>query len=206
MNERREIVFPPGTGTFFEEMSGKIQLSPKIFSLLADMWSSSGDQRENLFAFLQNIPGLLDLALTAREKALSWRDFRVGCAALARDPPEDSDLPELGKFPGANLKMSEYAFKVCAELFAIQAARLAGYREVLGLVIVGDPQEDHASRLLTPTLEPCEDCRTALPNFPEVGMDMFVATFYPKAQIWEIQYLQEMIAKHEFARAKRQET
>lgn len=198
MRERRRIVYPPGSGTFIEGIGGTAYLSPRVFSLLTETRPPSDEHRALLQVFLEHLPRLRGMALLAREKAVSWRDFRVGNAVLAASPPEGSGLPELGEYSGANMKASEHSRTVCAEAQGVGAARSAGYTHIVGIVVAGVPQEDSQSGLVTPTLEPCGECRALFSNLPEIGMNTLIATFHAETSVWELQYFQELLAKHEY--------
>lgn len=89
----------------------------------------------------------------ARVNGRSYRNFNVGCVALAYNGKH------FDTFGAANLKRRKEGMKVCAETQAIRAAKFAGYNHIVAIVVIGEPQEDHGSGQKPLTLHPCADCR-----------------------------------------------
>jgi len=108
-----------------------------------------------------------------------YRGFKVGCAVLAfRD---DVSIME-GRwqfFSGMNAKISPTSRPVCAESVAIGSAYAAGYHEIIGMVVVDQPQQDEYSGLYPPTLHPCHDCRTLMRSHPVVSLRTRILTAHP---------------------------
>lgn len=128
-------------------------------------------------------------AYAARERAISYRGFKVGCAVYAWRPyreakeawqvsedPADYMGVRWTTFTGANMKTAEDIRPVCAEQVAVSAARMAGYTRIIGIVVVGEPQTDHDSGLSHRTLHPCGVCRRTLAALPEVHGDTPILT------------------------------
>ena len=115
------------------------------------------EQREKLSGFWQIIEYLIQRAREARAMADSWRAFDVGCSLLAfkAHPVRVGDRYRI--FNGTNVKPEEDdGVDMHAEGIALEAARMAQYDEVIGMVIVGEP-EPHEDA--SPTLRPCKKCR-----------------------------------------------
>ena len=91
---------------------------------------------------------LLEQAYAAKELAYApYSRFRVGCALLAAD----------GRvFLGANVENAAYSPTICAERVALPAAVVAGAREFLAMVVVGDGPGP---------CPPCGVCRQVLYEF-----------------------------------------
>lgn len=143
-------------------------------------------------------------AAAAAAQALSYRNFRVGCAVYAWKPwREGDDLANyLGArwrvFTGANLKPDPDTQKFCAERSAINASRSAGYTKIIGFAVVGKPQPDDESGLTHSTLHPCGVCRRTLGALPEVSGETRVLTGSPQDQdilVHEFSF-EELLALH----------
>lgn len=108
-----------------------------------------------------------------------YRGFRVGCAVLAfRDDLSIMD----GRwriFSGMNAKVSQVARATCAEPIAIGNAYARGYRQIIGIVVVGQPQQDEHSGLTPLTLHPCHHCRQIMRGHPLIGGFTRVLTAHP---------------------------
>ncbi|OGI27686.1 MAG: hypothetical protein A2359_03200 [Candidatus Moranbacteria bacterium RIFOXYB1_FULL_43_19] len=85
---------------------------------------------------------------------------------------------------------------MCAEAVAAQAARHAGYELIVGIVIAGEPQEDHKSGLITLTLEPCGNCRTFLSAMLEMREDTEIITVHLENDIHEVHTFGQILTKH----------
>ncbi|MBP9711107.1 MAG: hypothetical protein KBD50_02520 [Candidatus Pacebacteria bacterium] len=105
--------------------------------------------------------GLINRALAAAKRAQSYREFRVGTAVLAYRPhPKPAERFRV--FLGANVKADEFARPICAEPPPVLAAYHAGFRRIVGMVVVGNRNLDHASNLNPDTLHSCGECRRVL--------------------------------------------
>ncbi|MFA5954544.1 MAG: hypothetical protein WC817_03360 [Patescibacteria group bacterium] len=132
---------------------------------------------------------LVQKAYDASKLAISYRDFRVGCAVLAWRPRRQSAEPwqidedpadylcnRWATFTGANLKPEKSGPKICAEQIAVNSARMAHYTRIIGIVVVGEPQSDDDSGLTHDTLHPCVICRRLLAALPEMRSDTRILT------------------------------
>ena len=114
----------------------------------------------------------------SRARGRSYRDFRVGCGVFAYR----ADLP-LGEgrfraFYGMNSKAEKDGRNICAEPVALDAANALGYTDAVGIVVIGQTQEDERGR--TPrTLRPCAHCRAFMRHSPLVKPDTLVVTALP---------------------------
>ncbi|MDD5489343.1 MAG: hypothetical protein PHP25_01525 [Candidatus Moranbacteria bacterium] len=154
-------------------------------------------QNLHLPAFWQIVPYLVDEARRMAETcAMSYRKFCVGCALFAfnSQPYYINDFYKI--FMGSNMKPLADGPNMCAEAVAAQAARHAGYELIVGVVIAGQPQEDHKSGLLHPTLLPCGNCRTFLSAMPEVRLDTEFLTLHLDGDIHQIHTFAEILAKN----------
>lgn len=115
----------------------------------------------------------------ASRHSQSYRPFPVGCAVWAYKqgcgPAERWRV-----FRGANIKATKGNPKICAEMSAIMGATQAGYGRIVGIAVVGEPQADQGSGILSKTLPPCEACREAFRVLPSVGPDTFVILGKPQ--------------------------
>lgn len=146
---------------------------------------------------------LVDRAREAANKhAASWRDFRVGCAAFAWDPKRHAlaDFGERWKvITAANMKPVEGEQNICCERLAIGTARNAEYERIIGLVVVGEPQPDHRSGLITPTLHPCYHCRTFMLAMPETNREplTIITAHLEDDGVHELYSLTELVKIHQ---------
>ena len=131
---------------------------------------------------VQNIGRLLLAAERARTEADSWRDFRVGAAAMVCyfNPAEHTWRYELVQ--GANSKPTESGeINVHAEHTIMTKARefaLPGeVYTVPFVVLIGDMQADQQTGIHSPTLHPCGVCRQAFkePDTPIGPTTMFLS-------------------------------
>ncbi|MDP2641419.1 MAG: hypothetical protein Q8P39_02675 [Candidatus Yanofskybacteria bacterium] len=142
--------------------------------------------------FFEILPSLLAEAQEARKAAVSYRNFRVGCAALAFHTQKG--IWEV--FRGANFKEAVNARPICAEPVAIQAARAKGFDLIVGLVIVGEPQLDEDSGALLSTLTPCAECRRKLLELPAVRMQTIIVTVTPNLKTQEVRTFHGVLEAH----------
>jgi cytidine deaminase len=129
-------------------------------------------------------------------RADNYREFRVGAAVLA------CNGTDYRIFGGANMMFGKGHQKACAEQQAIKAAYLAGYTEILVICVVGRPQPDDKSGLVSPTLHPCEDCRKLFKSLYRMSDDVLICTFtFEKDGPSELHTLHGLIKKHNKHRA-----
>lgn len=152
------------------------------------------EHRERFFASVEYM--ILRARIVASSVALSYRNFVVGCAAFAYN----KDAYYLGHrwkiFFGSNIKLDEGSPKICAEPIVIQSARAARYQRIIGLVVVGEPQEDDSG--VTPvTLHPCAVCRKFFLSVPEVtGETIIVTAHLEKDDSIEVLTVNELLRIH----------
>ena len=119
------------------------------------------------------------MVLMARQalmtEAVSYRNFHVGASLLAVD--------EIGKrmgiYSAGNKKYNPKVEKYCAENSVIQQAQDDAMTRAIGLVVVGTSDGDRIKGVTgraTPTLHPCDVCRTVFIDSPIVKSDMLVVT------------------------------
>jgi len=102
-----------------------------------------------------------------RKEAISYRNFKVGCGVAATKNGRQY------AFFAANRKPLKEWGKICAEGLAIDAALEAGCDSINGLVVIGAPQIDHGSGMLSSVLHPCEKCRPMFLKLPQISPDTF---------------------------------
>lgn len=155
-------------------------------------------QQLHLPYFWSSIECYIERAIhAAYTRASSYRNFAVGCLAYAfRSRPQYLLRSPYKSFLGSNMKPVSDGPNVCAEMAAIQAARHEGYDLIVGLVITGEPQEDHQSRLVTPTLHPCGKCRTIMASLPEMRPDTLIVTAHLESDDYEAHYFDEILKLH----------
>ncbi|MBI4262504.1 hypothetical protein HY624_03190 [Candidatus Uhrbacteria bacterium] len=112
-----------------------------------------------------------DLKVTAsriRDEAVSYREFKVGCALLA-EAPEGKTVDYTIHF-GYNFKPVKGSEKLCAERNAFESAIGDQSPHIIAIVTVsqetstGDPNQSHS------VLHPCDMCRTMLMDYRERGV------------------------------------
>jgi cytidine deaminase len=121
-------------------------------------------------AFRAALPELIAAAQLARDTAVSYRGFLVGCSVFAWHTGErqyksysaGNHRPEKGDSPPRGVA------KRCAERNAIDQALADGAQMIIGLVTVstethtGDESHGHS------VLHPCEDCRELIATTPQI--------------------------------------
>jgi len=144
-----------------------------------------------------NWPHLIERAQEARRKAISYRNFRVGCAVWAFKTDAVQVTGRWSVFTGSNLKVAEGARPICAEQLALGAAKSAGYDRIIAMVVVGEPQEDAESGIQSRTLHPCGECRRVFQEVPEVSPDTLLLALTPDEQTQECFSIGALIALHQ---------
>lgn len=141
---------------------------------------------------------LVDRArIVALQSSFSYRVFPVGCALLAFNP----DAYYYGEvhrvFTGANMKIGKNNPKICAEQVAINSARAAGYKLIIGMAIAANVQPDDKSGLVTKTLHPCGDCRESFQRLPEIHPDMRIMSVHLEDDgVYEEYSVEELLKMH----------
>src|SRR5689334_2420367 len=101
----------------------------------------------------------LQIAESQLSRAVNYRGCKVGAAALMHDGRDYAFFGGANWMPGHDLLAKVDWMKVCAEADAVIRGVLRGYRRLIGVAVVGQPQEDSASGMRPPTLHPCIICR-----------------------------------------------
>ena len=150
--------------------------------------------------FLELLQVLKEKASGARTHAISYRNFRVGCAVLAVNPNTRKEKRRWRIFTGYNIKVAQDARPICAEQIAVHSAREAGHTKIIGIVVVGVPQAPEEDPRITDreqqSLGPCKECRRSLKETPGIETDTYIATFNPEDTEWEIYLFHELLALH----------
>lgn len=124
-------------------------------------------------------------------RAENYRTFNVGTGALAYNS-KDFKI-----FGGANIMNGKGHPKVCAEQQAIKNAFLNDYNEILIVCVVGKPQKDDQSGILSPTLHPCWECRKLMKNMYKLLDDTLIVTStFERNGPTELFTLQDIIEYH----------
>lgn len=140
----------------------------------------------------QAVYALIERAKAARQKARSWRDFKVGCSVLAYNREYALwDHPKYGErykaFDGWNIKLSQDAeWMVCAEEMAITAAISAGYSMIILVVVCGEFQADDKTGVSGTTLRPCTKCRKIMRAVPIIHNRTRIVTIRPDESEHEV--------------------
>ena len=146
----------------------------------------------------QNAGNLLFALIRAREAqelAVSYRDFKVGAAALGFiGNPSYRQL-----MTGVNMKPDEdTAMNVHAEQVSLQKARDRGFDIVSMLVVVGNTQSDKQSGVEMPTLHPCGLCRGVMSSDPLIDNEAtLIVSALPDFSKIEMYNLEALHAFHE---------
>jgi cytidine deaminase len=152
--------------------------------------------QEHLDGFNQMLEFMVDQARAAAEKAESYRGFKVGCAVYACTGGKTRMHSRTRVFTGANSKPSPHAVKCCAERRAILAAQDMGYKEIVGMVIAGEPQADADSKIISPTLHPCLACRNFFTGTSGITANTQLLTIRLFEVAWERMTVGELIRLH----------
>ncbi len=139
----------------------------------------------------------LQALLAFRKDTNSYRGFRVGCAVYAHNGENRRADSHARVFMAGNEKQTPETIKLCAERKAILKARSARYPHIVGMVIVGEPQGDKDSLLVTPTLHSCLSCRNFFQSTSGITADTQIVTIEPKSGEHERMTVGEMIRLHQ---------
>ena len=136
------------------------------------------DRDEREWRFLNAAYALYWQTERARLRGRSYRNFCVGCGVYAYRPDLPLDDGRFRAFYGMNSKSAQDARNICAEPVAIDSATALGYTEAIGIIVIGNTQEDEHGNT-PPTLRPCMHCRRFLRNSPIVKPETLVVTALP---------------------------
>lgn len=78
----------------------------------------------------------------------------------------------------------------------IQETQDEGFRNIVGLVIVGLPQGDADSKLITQTLHPCLACRKFLRSRPGITPHTIIVTVDLYADMCQIMTVDQLLRYH----------
>ena len=145
---------------------------------------------------------LVEAAKRVRKTSNSYRNFQVGCAIWAFKTLAYNAGGRWAVFTGSNIKLTEDSRPVCAEQFAIGAAKSGGYDKIIAMVVVGEPQPDAESKLQSKTLHPCSECRKIFQATPEMTPETLILTITPDEQSYEQFLMAGLIALHQNAQQR----
>ena len=173
----------------FDTEAVRLSLDPRRVISKKEQWSRFWDS--HIWEYL-----IVEAKRVGEEHAASWRDFKVGCAVYAWDSKRHHKGDFAGRwkiFRGCNMKPVQGGHNVCAEQVAIGAARSEGYEWILGMALVGIPQEDGCTGIKGKTLHPCGDCRSFFASLPEITPDTVIITATPDEAEVETQTVKELL-------------
>ncbi len=139
---------------------------------------------------------LTQRAAESAGRAVSWRNFKVGAAALAVDLVD----MRMGTLTGMNIKPAEDSpVNIHAEQVVLAKARSLRMTRVICLSVWGEPQADSSSGILSSTLHPCGLCRHMLcsPDIPEVTEQTLIMSGNGNFSNCEIYTPPELVEYHE---------
>lgn len=142
-----------------------------------------------------NILFALNKAREARERAVSYRDFRVGASIMSlRTNPSNVCF-----YTGVNVKPEENSvINIHAEQLALNKLKEMGYDMVSMVVVVGETQPDQQSGKDMHTLHPCGLCRDKLLDSEYIDPDLtLIVCALPNFKTIEIASLNALKAFHE---------
>jgi cytidine deaminase len=133
---------------------------------------------ENERRFRSNLWVYYWLAVAARGKGISWRNFQVGSALCAFRQRVVNFQDHWQIFAGMNLKFAETERNTCSEQVAVGSAHASRFSSIVGMVIVGVPQADEKG-IIHKTLRPCAHCRKFLRRNPLIRKETIIVTAHP---------------------------
>ncbi len=77
-----------------------------------------------------------------------------------------------------NTKVEKDSRNICAEPVALGTALAQEYTEIVGMVVVGQPQEDERGNI-PKTLRPCVHCRLLMKKHPLITLNTIIVTAVP---------------------------
>ena len=140
---------------------------------------------------------LIERAKEAQRNASSYRNFRVGCAIYAFRTNGIEMRGRWSVFTGRNIKLTDGSRPMCAEQRALAAAESEGYDKIIAMVVIGEPQEDAESGILSKTLHPCGECRKIFQAVPEMSPETLLLTMTPDEHTYEQFSVEQLIALHQ---------
>jgi len=101
-------------------------------------------------------------------------------------------------YKSTNIKVLPKSRPVCAEPIALGAALQDDWIKIIGMIVVGDPQEDSFSKKTCSTLHPCHECRILMASHPlmEGSTRIVTAVLTDPPAVYEIHTLRQLLALH----------
>lgn len=160
-------------------------------------WSALWQLREHL---------VIRARTAAAKRGRSYRDFRVGAAALLSSARPEY-LRSIGRtdhviYTGANWKMGKDDRNTCAEQEIVAQVRQQEHlfppRKIFALAIAGEAQDepDRESGVFTPTLHPCSHCRRLLQQVSGMKPDTIIMTVSRSSDTMEVMTFAELLSIH----------
>lgn len=144
---------------------------------------------EQVYKFNNALFPLYFQAERVRHRALSWRNFCVGCAVWSFRADASTYEDRWAWHYGMNTKVEEGSRNICAEPIPINAAYAAGRTEIIGMVVVGLPREQDTTK----TLRPCEHCRLLMKKHPLITpRTIIVSALPPQKPLEEIETMADI--------------
>ena len=140
--------------------------------------SPSGQERpesreDHEKAFRDALPSLIREAQEARDNAVNYRGFLVGCSVFAWD----AKTRTYRSFSAGNMRPVKGPSpptgrdKLCAERYAIEQAEKAGVTRILGIVTASTEQHTGKNVEGHKVLRPCEECCQLIKDTPLIKPD-----------------------------------
>lgn len=128
-----------------------------------------------------------------RDRAASYRDFKVAAGAWCKGPDR-----QYGRALGYNVKLDDTdAVNIHAEDLVTAKAEDVGFTAISVLAVIGPTQEDHASGRHTETLHPCGRCRGRLEDSPLINEKTLFVTARPDFTVIQFAGLSAIRAAHD---------
>jgi len=157
--------------------------------------------------FCAVLPSMIDEAQDVRLEAMetagrvrrpaSWRGFYVGASVFAANRWDGSR--QVYRDSAINSKPTEHSEGICAEKRLIDrmskrtARKGQAVLEVIGIVVVGEPQKDETAGFQSETLWPCsERCWQKLIIPGKIASDALVVTVRPNKEKAQVQTVEEL--------------
>jgi len=156
----------PESGEGFPLKIRPTALEMERFEVTPELWQRA------LKAYREARTDLIRRAALARDQAVSYRGFKIGCAAMGIEPPHYGGEERFIGYDGCNVKLSPAIVrgtdKRCAERNTLEAMK--GWAKVINaLVTVSKEANTGDEPRIHDVLHPCEDCRHLFREFLEEG-------------------------------------
>ncbi len=152
------------------------------------------DEADLTWSAINALYVVLRQAQSSSHSAISWRNFPVGCAAIATNESHDRfDL-----VTGYNVKPTAYSgLNIHAEQMLVERARRYSLSRILALAVIGEPQQDTQSGRTAPTLHPCGLCRTHLAESGLMSSSTLIISSVPNFERAELYSFKELVEFHD---------